>query len=57
MKRNHSGIEVRDFIVENIEEALEGENVLVEPFNPIPTRRVAFIDYEGFLIELAEEVK
>jgi len=27
------------------------------PFNPIPTRRLAFIDVEGCIIELAEEVK
>lgn len=45
------------YLVENLDEALEGENVVVEPFQPIPTRRVAFIDFEGFLIELAEEVK
>jgi hypothetical protein len=45
------------YVVENLDEALEGENVLVEPFKPIPTRRLAFIDYEGMLIELAEEVE
>ena len=45
------------YIVDNLDEALEGENVLVEPFLPIPTRRLAFIDYEGLLIELAEEVE
>lgn len=45
------------YLVENLDEALEGENVIVEPFQPIPTRRLAFIDVEGCIIELAEEVK
>ena len=45
------------YLVENLDEALEGENVIVEPFMPIPTRRLAFIDVEGCIIELAEEVK
>jgi alpha-acetolactate decarboxylase len=45
------------YLVENLDEALKGENVLIEPFQPIPTRRLAFIDVEGCLIELAEEVK
>jgi hypothetical protein len=45
------------YLVENLDEALEGENVIVEPFQPIPTRRLAFIDFGGMLIELAEEVK
>ncbi len=45
------------FLVENLDEALEGENVVIEPFQPIPTRRLAFIEYGGFLIELAEEIK
>jgi len=45
------------YLVENLDEALEGENVIIEPFNPIPTRRLAFIDVEGCIIELAEDVK
>lgn len=45
------------YLVANLDEALKGEKILVEPFLPIPTRRLAFIDVEGALIELAEEVK
>jgi hypothetical protein len=45
------------YLVENLDAALEGTNIVVEPFQPIPTRRLAFIDVEGCLIELAEEVK
>jgi hypothetical protein len=43
--------------VENLDAALKGENVIIPPFLPIPTRRLAFIDVEGCLIELAENVK
>ena len=45
------------YLVANLDEALKGENVIIEPFQPIPERRLAFIDIEGCLIELAEEVK
>ncbi len=45
------------YLVENLDEALKGENVIIEPFQPIPERRLAFIDVEGCLIELAENVK
>jgi alpha-acetolactate decarboxylase len=45
------------YLVEDLDEALKGENVLIPPFQPIPTRRLAFIDVEGCLIELAEDVK
>ncbi|MEN8249718.1 MAG: hypothetical protein ABFS32_12355 [Bacteroidota bacterium] len=45
------------FLVENLDEALEGENVVIEPFLPVPTRRIAFIDVEGCIIELAEKVE
>ncbi len=45
------------YLVENLDAALKGENVVVPPFQPIPTRRLAFIDVEGCLIELAEDVK
>ena len=39
--------------VENLEEALEGENVIVPPFSPMPGRTIAFIDVNGFIFELA----
>jgi hypothetical protein len=45
------------YLVENLDEALKDKNVLIPPFQPIPTRRLAFIDVEGCLIELAENVK
>jgi len=39
--------------VENLEEALEGENVVVPPFSPMPGRTIAFIEVNGFYYELA----
>lgn len=45
------------YLVEDLEEAIKGEKVVVEPFQPVPHRRLAFIDVEGCLIELAEEIK
>ena len=39
--------------VENMEEALEGENVIVEPFEVAPGLWIAFIDVNGFIFELA----
>ena len=39
--------------VENLEEALKGENVIVPPFSPMPGRTIAFIDVNGFIFELA----
>jgi hypothetical protein len=39
--------------VDNLEEALEGEKVVVEPFSPMPGLRIAFIEVNGFIFELA----
>ncbi len=41
--------------VENLEEALKGEKVVVEPFSPMPGRTIAFIDVDGFIFELAHD--
>ena len=39
--------------VENLEEALKGEKVIVEPFSPAPGLMIAFIEVDGFIFELA----
>ncbi len=39
--------------VEDLEKALEGQKVVVEPFSPMPGRTIAFIDVNGFIIELS----
>ena len=41
--------------VEDLAKALEGENVVVPPFSPMPGRTIAFIDVNGFLFELAHD--
>ena len=41
--------------VDNLEEALKGEKVIVEPFSPMPGRTIAFIDVNGFIFELAHD--
>ena len=41
--------------VDDLEEALKGEKVLVEPFSPMPGRMIAFIDVNGFIFELAHD--
>jgi len=42
------------FVVENLDAALEGENVLIAPFDATETLRVAFITDGDALIELME---
>lgn len=44
------------FKVEDLAAALEGENVLVEPFEPFDGLRVAFIVKNGVLMELMQDV-
>ncbi len=39
--------------VENLEEALKGEKVVVEPFQPMPGLTIAFIEVNGCIFELA----
>jgi len=42
------------FVVDNIDEALKGQNVLIEPFDATDTVRVAFITDGDAVIELME---
>lgn len=43
------------FMVESIEEALKGKQVITEPFEATETLRVAFINDGGAIIELMEQ--
>ncbi|MDO5565905.1 MAG: hypothetical protein Q4G59_04550 [Planctomycetia bacterium] len=43
------------FEVESIAKAIEGEKVIVEPFQPGPGMTCAFIEYDGIAIELIEK--
>lgn len=43
------------FIVSNLEAALQGQNVIIPPFDATPTLRVAFILDGDAVIELMEE--
>ncbi len=42
------------FQVDNMEEALEGKEILVEPFSPAEGVRVAFIKHNGSPVEFME---
>lgn len=42
------------FEVENLEEAIEGKEVIIEPNSPSPGVRVAFIEDNGAPVELLE---
>jgi hypothetical protein len=42
------------FLVDDLEKALEGQNVIVEPFDPRDTLRVAFIMHGDAVIELMQ---
>jgi len=42
------------YLVENIEEALKGKNILVETFSPGAGVRVAFIMHNGAPVEFME---
>jgi hypothetical protein len=43
------------FMVDNLEAAMKGQNVLIQPFDATPTLRVAFITDGEAVIELMEE--
>ena len=43
------------FMVENLDEALQGQDVITEPFDATDTLRVAFINDNGAVIELMEQ--
>ncbi len=42
------------FMVDDLNAAMAGKNVLVEPFAPLPGLRVGFISDDGAVIELME---
>jgi len=44
------------FTVENLDAALQGEEVLVRPFDPAPGLRVAFIVKDGAVLELMQNL-
>ena len=44
------------FKVEDLDAALDGENVLVEPFEPMEGLRCAFIVKDGVLLELMQDM-
>jgi hypothetical protein len=44
------------FMVENLDAALEGQNVIIEPFDATETLRVAFINDNGAVIELMQKI-
>lgn len=44
------------FEVEDMEEAMKGKEILVEPFFPMPTLKVGFIKHEGIPIEFMQYV-
>lgn len=44
------------FLVDDLTAALEGKNVIVEPFDATETLRVAFINDKGAVIELMQNI-
>ena len=44
------------FMVDDLKAALEGENVIIEPFDATETLRVAFINNKGAIIELMQNI-
>jgi len=44
------------YVVDDLETALEGENVLLEPFEPMAGLRCAFIVKNGVVLELMQQV-
>jgi hypothetical protein len=43
------------FLVENLDQAMAGKTVVLEPFVPMPGLRVGFINDEGAIVELMEK--
>jgi hypothetical protein len=42
------------FAVDDLDAVLSGKKILLPPYSPAPGFRLAFIDYEGAVIELSE---
>jgi hypothetical protein len=51
MNRPHAA-----FIVDDLEAALAGQTIIIEPFEPIPTLRCAFIQDGDAILELMQEI-
>ncbi|MBE3123881.1 MAG: hypothetical protein IMZ65_03680 [Planctomycetes bacterium] len=45
------------FTVDDIQAALQGETVIMPPFDPMPSLRVAFILKDGVVLELMQQLK
>jgi len=43
------------FMVDDLDAAIEGESVLLEPFEPMPGLRVAFIVKDGVVLEVMQQ--
>lgn len=55
----HEAIRTRPhaaFMVDDLDAALKGQNVITEPFNATETLRVAFIEDRGAVIELMQTI-
>ena len=44
------------FVVDDLQTAMEGKNVIIEPFDATDTLRVAFINDNGAIIELMQNI-
>ncbi len=44
------------YVVDDLAAAMEGEEVLLEPFEPMENRRVAFIVKDSIVVELMQEI-
>ncbi len=44
------------FMVDSIEEALKGQNVIIEPYDATEELRIAFINDRGAVIELMQKI-
>jgi len=44
------------YMVDDLGAAMEGEEVLLEPFNPMPNLRVAFVVKDNIVVELMQEI-
>jgi hypothetical protein len=44
------------FVVDDLKAAMEGKNVIIEPFDATETLRVAFINDNGAVIELMQNI-
>lgn len=45
------------FLVDDLDAAVVGKKILLQPMSPMPELRIAFISHEGAVIELCQQVK